>query len=62
MRRWARYWLGRYWLSGGFCPACNSSPPDQSCFVCDGSYAYGRDASATTRSLWRRRWNARPVS
>lgn len=60
-----RYWLGRYLLRGGYCPACNSSPPRPTCPVCRGSYDYGRHASgiggplsAADRVEWRRRWDA----
>lgn len=53
---WLAYWLGRHRLAFGFCPACNSSPPDAGCPVCFGSYAYGVDLSPADRVRWRQRW------
>ena len=39
-------------LMGGFCPICNSSPPDQQCFVCEGNYDYGPDLPRHVKDLW----------
>lgn len=64
MKRFLRYWLGRYWLHYGCCPACNSSPPRPSCPVCEGSYDYGRHASGlggplsdADKAVWLARWD-----
>lgn len=56
--RWPRYWLGRYWLRHGYCPACNSSPPEPMCTVCSGDQRYGNEADSAKRELWRWRWDA----
>lgn len=42
IRRWIRWRIGLHRLRFGFCPVCNSSPPDISCPVCKGSRDYGR--------------------
>lgn len=59
-----RYWLGRWRLRSGYCPACNSSPPQPRCLVCEGSATYGKSgsqwrpaASAADEQLWRARWD-----
>jgi len=52
-----RYWLGRWRLRWGFCPWCDSSPPDQDCIVCEGTYDYG-PPSDDVWAQWRRRWEA----
>lgn len=59
MRRFFRYWAGRHRLYWGFCPRCDSSPPDRACPICEGSYAYGRARlTDSRRAQWRARWDA----
>ncbi|HEX8321586.1 hypothetical protein [Longimicrobium sp.] len=64
MKRWLRYWVGRYRLAWKYCPVCNSSPPKMGCWVCEGSYDYGSSPSglggplsAERALLWRTRWD-----
>lgn len=40
----------------GWCPLCNSSPPDPWCKVCDGSRFYGSDISETMRADWAQKY------
>jgi len=51
------YWWGRYRLYWLTCPACNSSPPQPECFVCNGSRKYGPRLTSTRKQLWLNRWN-----
>jgi hypothetical protein len=51
-----RYWRGLMRLRRGYCPACNSSPPDVTCPVCLGTHAYGHDLPEYVRGIWRAWW------
>lgn len=53
-----RYWLGRYHLRMGYCPACNSSPPRLDCLVCHGARQYGPSITPLDQLRWRNRWDA----
>lgn len=55
--RKAIYWQGRYRLRHGFCPWCNSSPPEEGCEICYGSYSYGPKAGQVRRRYWRIKWD-----
>lgn len=59
MNLWGRfvYWRGIWRLRFGFCPECNSSPPDVFCWVCKGSYDYGEDLTETRKIEWRWVWD-----
>lgn len=64
MKRWLRYWLGRWWMLNRVCPECASSPPRPTCPVCQGSYEYGAHASGNggpltdiMKKVWRDRWD-----
>lgn len=55
-RGWIRWRWGLKRLAQGFCPLCNSSPPDPKCLVCQGSYDYGYRLSAELRKDWKFWW------
>lgn len=50
------WWRGILRLRHGYCPLCNSSPPDVSCQVCLGSRVYGYEATSGRRLIWRKRF------
>lgn len=51
------YWRGRLRLAQGFCPWCNSSPPDIDCPICYGSYDYGPPSDPRRLTEWRVQWD-----
>lgn len=52
-----RYWRGLSRLHFGFCPRCDSSPPERGCVVCGGDYDYGRPTiTPEKRERWRQAW------
>jgi len=51
-RLWWRYPIRMWRLKHGFCPLCNSSPPDKSCPVCYGTYMYGNQISEYRQKKW----------
>lgn len=53
-----RWWRGLWRLRFGLCPACYSSPPDRTCPVCAGNYAYGPRLADGVRVEWRKRFAA----
>ncbi len=58
-RWWHDYWTAhrlRLLLRYGWCPACNSSPPDPTCGVCFGFGGYGRRLSVAARGAWADRY------
>ena len=56
IKRWFRNWwtahMIRLTLQYGYCPMCKSSPPDQDCKICRGTYAYGPKVNTAQRGLW----------
>ena len=58
MTGWLMRFVGRRRLRYGFCPLCNSSPPNPDCPVCEGDYRYGHVLTEARRRLWRARWEA----
>lgn len=51
-----RYLYGRYQLWAGYCPKCESSPPDPDCYVCAGEREYGPQISEANKKTWRLLW------
>lgn len=50
-------WIrGKRRIRHGYCPKCNSSPPDFECTVCRGDDRYGTNVSRTQQWLWARRY------
>jgi len=49
---WFRYPIRMMWLSMGYCPLCNSSPPIDTCPVCMGSWLYGPGLVGARKALW----------
>lgn len=49
---WLRHPMRRFHLFMGYCPVCNSSPPDEDCSVCLGSYSYGPFLNPEERKRW----------
>lgn len=63
MKRWFRNWWTahrlRILMQYGWCPKCNSSPPESECYVCGGDFCYGRGTNPIEESsygLWTQRW------
>lgn len=47
---------GWWRLRFGFCPLCNSSPPNPRCSVCLGHRPYGRELDPAKKEVWKARW------
>jgi hypothetical protein len=56
IKLWLRHPFRMLWLAQGFCPACESSPPNPKCLVCHGNYSYGRNITPGDRELWLQRF------
>lgn len=57
MRRYILYLSGLLRLRFGFCPWCNSSPPDPACPVCLGDQKYwGKNVDENKRAVWKSRF------
>jgi hypothetical protein len=56
LKKFFRYWVGRNRLAFGFCPECNSSPPQENCWVCLGTYNYGVYITPLLKRVWTDKW------
>lgn len=47
----------KFKIRQGYCPLCDSSPPEPNCLVCDGTGDYGSRIKEGTKELWLSRWD-----
>lgn len=51
------YYRGKRRIKRGYCPMCNSHPPNPVCPICEGNHNYAYNITDETKQLWTNRWN-----